>query len=121
MNTLEYNPTTTTGLAAGLDYYKPTMSQLAYEQEPGARVTFTYHNRGNERLADYVDARELQVQFDDIGARGWSAAELAFLDEQRSSAGQRVFSRDYLIILWPKTALMSKKSSGRVTAASAKS
>jgi nicotinate phosphoribosyltransferase len=86
-------------LSAGLDYYKPTMSQLAYEQEPDAEVTFTFHNRGEQRLLDYIDPTMLQTRFDDIRARGWSDRELGFLGDLQDSNDQPVFRADYLQFL----------------------
>lgn len=83
-------------LSAGLDYYKPTMSQLAYEQEPDAEVTFTFHNRGTERLLDYVDTQNLEHRFDDLRRRGWTRQELAYLGSLRISDDQPVFNDDYL-------------------------
>jgi len=41
MSSIEYGPSRedTMLVSRGLDYYKPTMSQLAYEKEPQATVT----------------------------------------------------------------------------------
>src|SRR6266567_9464660 len=86
-------------LSAGLDYYKPTMSQLAYEQEPDAEVTFTFKNRGEQRLADYLDIESLQQRFENIRSAGWNEHELGYLAGIHSSAGERVFTNDYLDFL----------------------
>jgi len=95
-----YGPMVESGrLSAGLDYYKPTMSQLAYEQEPGAEVTFTFHNRGAQRLMDYVDPSDLQHRFDQLQRRGWSQDELDYLGSLRTSDGQPVFKEGYLSYL----------------------
>jgi nicotinate phosphoribosyltransferase len=83
-------------LSAGLDYYKPTMSQLAYEQEPDAEVTFTFKNRGTQRLLDYIDPTDLQQRFADIRTRGWQDKELEYLAGLQSTEGEAVFSADYL-------------------------
>lgn len=83
-------------LSAGLDYYKPTMSQLAYEQEPDAEVTFTFHNRGQQRLLDHVDPNNLAQRFEDIRERGWHPRELAFLGGLRDSNGTPIFRDGYL-------------------------
>jgi len=83
-------------LTAGLDYYKPTMSQLAYNQHPDAEVTFTFKNRGTQRLLDYIDPAALQQRFDDIQARGFSEEELDYLSTLTTSAEEPVFGRDYL-------------------------
>ncbi len=84
------------GISSGLDYYKPTMSQLAYEQEPEAEVTFTFHNRGNQRLLDYVDVNDLQQRFTNLQTSGWNAQEINYLASIRTSDNQRVFSEEYL-------------------------
>lgn len=83
-------------ITAGLDYYKPTMSQLAYEKERDAEVTFTFKNRGEQRLVDYVDLSDLQRRFDHIQETGFSEDELKFLAEQTQANGDPVFSQDYL-------------------------
>ncbi|HUD07575.1 MAG TPA: hypothetical protein VMQ52_00640 [Candidatus Saccharimonadales bacterium] len=59
-----------TELSAGLDYYKPTMSRLAYQQDPNAQVTYTLHNRGSQRIIDYVDPKQLQANFDVLSGQG---------------------------------------------------
>lgn len=85
-----------TYLTAGTDYYKPTMSQLAYEQEPTAEVTFTFHNRGEQRLMDHIDPAVLQARLDAIQERGFNEDELTYIAGLRSSDGQPVFSRAFL-------------------------
>lgn len=86
-------------LTNGLDFYKPTMSQLAYEQEPDTEVTFTFKNRGEQRLADYVTVDALQDRLDALQERGWSELELGHLEGMHTSAGERLFSDDYLAYL----------------------
>lgn len=83
-------------ITAGLDYYKPTMSQLAYEQERDAEVTFTFHNRGEQRLADYIAPEDLQQRFDALQAKGWDISELGYLASRHDNEGKRVFSDEYL-------------------------
>lgn len=83
-------------ITAGLDYYKPTMSQLAHEAEPDAEVTFTFKNRGEQRLADYVSIAELEQRFETIRRTGWNETELGFLAGLHDSRGERVFSDSYL-------------------------
>lgn len=96
-NQVPYGPLVESGqLSAGLDYYKLTMSQLAYELEPDAEVTFTFHNRGEQRLLDYVDPNALQHRLDDIRQHGWQPAELDYLASLKNSAGDRFFSDSYL-------------------------
>ncbi len=83
-------------ITAGLDYYKPTMSQLAHEVEPEAVVTFTFKNRGEQRLADYVDPDHLQERFDTIRDRGFNEAELTYLGGLTNSRGEAVFQPGYI-------------------------
>lgn len=83
-------------ISSGLDYYKPTMSQLALEQEPEAEVTFTFKNRGEQRLMDYVDPAILQARFDQIRQNGFNQDELHYLAGIVNSQGERVFYDSYL-------------------------
>ncbi len=85
-------------LSTGLDYYKPTMSQLLYEQEPDAEVevTFRLHNRGEQRFADYVDPADFQKRLDETLAKGWSEPELAYLAGRTLRNGEAVFSPSYI-------------------------
>lgn len=85
-----------TMLTAGLDYYKPTMSQLQFEKHPDRMVTFTFKNRGEQRIADYVDPADLQAQLDFIRQRGWGEGELEYLASLTSPDGNRVFTDEYL-------------------------
>ena len=85
-----------TYITAGLDYYKPTMSQLAHEVEPDAEVTFTFKNRGDERLADYIDPNDLQARLDTIRERGFNETELTYLAGIVNTTGERVFYDSYL-------------------------
>lgn len=97
---LAYGPLTEQGqLSAGLDYYKPTMSQLAFEQEPGAIATFTFKNRGDQRLLDYIDQENLVQRFNQIRQNGWSKSELDYLGSLRDSDDKAVFTDDYLQFL----------------------
>lgn len=86
-------------VTAGLDYYKQTMSQLAYEMEPDAEVTFTFKNRGEQRILDHVSVESLQARFDYIREVGFQDIEIAHLAQQYNSDGERVFSDNYLIFL----------------------
>lgn len=83
-------------LSAGLDYYKPTMSQLAYEMEPDAEVTFTFKNRGEQRLLDYVDPTALAERFQTIRERGWQDKELDYFGSLKDSDGLPMFDNHYL-------------------------
>ena len=94
---VEFGPLLESGrICSGLDYYKPTMSQLAYECEPATEVTFTFHNRGSQRLADYVDVTKLQQRFDTLRSNGWSQDELDYMSGLKTSDGRQVFREEYL-------------------------
>ena len=79
-----------------LDYYKLTMSNFAFEFEPDTEVTLTFHNRGNQRLMDYVGIGNLQSLFDSIQRRGFSHEELSYIRGLRNSRGNNIFSDAYL-------------------------
>jgi nicotinate phosphoribosyltransferase len=87
---------TDTPLTARLDYYKPTMSQWAYEYYPNAQVTFRFHNRTGVPLANYVGVEYLQEQLDDLQARGFGAQDNNFLRDQRDAQGERMFTERYI-------------------------
>jgi nicotinate phosphoribosyltransferase len=83
-------------LSAGLDYYKPTMSQVALEREPNAEVTFALKNRGEQRLADYVNLDNLRARLDKFRENGWSQDELEYLADLRNSDGAQVFGPEFV-------------------------
>lgn len=85
-----------TRLTAGFDFYKPTMSQLAYELEPDAEVAFTFKNRGDQRLLDYVDPVSLQARFDQLRSTGFQADELEHLAGLTDMSGRHLFTPGYL-------------------------
>lgn len=93
---IQYGPVQGEGtLSSGLDFYKPTMSQVAFEKHKDAEVTFTFKNRGKNRLINYVDPGELQARLDTRQA-GWSADELAYLASLTHQNGEVIFSKEYL-------------------------
>jgi nicotinate phosphoribosyltransferase len=95
MNTHEIVPEA--GLVtAGLDYYKPTMSQFEYKELSGVTATFTFKNRGEQRLEEFVPVDELQDRLNGFQERGWQKSELDFLAEQRDHKGRHVFSASFL-------------------------
>ncbi len=84
-------------LTAGLDYYKPTMSQILYEHEPDTEVTFTFKNRRPEqRLADYTTVMDFQERFDMLRAQGFSTEELDYFRGLTLSNSNPVFGEDYI-------------------------
>lgn len=93
---IQYGPVQGEGtLSSGVDFYKPTMSQVAFEKHKDAEVAFTFKNRGKNRLVDYVDAAELQARLD-TRRQGWSAEELAYLASLTHQDGEAIFSAEYL-------------------------
>ena len=83
-------------ISSSLDYYKATMSQLQHELHPEAEVTFSFYNRGQNRLMDYLDPKQLQERLDYIAQKGWSPEECDFLAGLRSSRGDQLFSGEFL-------------------------
>lgn len=78
MNSLEQGPYLQQ-LSDSLDFYKATMSQIAYEQYPKSSVTFELKNRSKESLLEYVDPNVLQERLNIIAKRGFSEDELNYL------------------------------------------
>ncbi len=103
MNTLETMPSVEFGplqesahITSGIDFYKPTMSQVAFEQEPDAEVTFTFHNRGEQRIADYVDAEQLQAKLDWRREFGFDQSELDYFAGLKLADGRPTFSDAFI-------------------------
>lgn len=97
MISIEYGPTREDQLlSSGLDYYKPTMSQVLYEQQPGVETTFTLKNRSTEILTTYVPPAVLQSRLDTIQERGWQPTELDFFSQQRAATGEPLFNPDFI-------------------------
>lgn len=93
---IEYGPVLGEGtLSSGLDFYKPTMSQVAFEKYKDAEVTFAFKNRGKNRLTEYVGIEELQARLDARQA-GWAPEEIAYLASLTHQNGDTIFSEDYL-------------------------
>lgn len=88
----------TNKLSAYLDYYKPTMSQLEFEKNQDAVVTFELKNRGKEKLLDYVDPQVLSARLERFKG-GWQEDELGFLADQKRGDGTPLFSDAYLAML----------------------
>lgn len=85
-----------TRLSAGLDYYKPTMSQLEYSELSGTEVTFTFKNRGDQRLVDYISPERLKDRLDQLRHNGWTSEEVAYLRGLITSEGKPVFNDEFL-------------------------
>lgn len=80
----------------GLDYYKLTMSQFIYNKEPAAIGTFTFKNRGEQRLADYIDVNGLQAKLQEVKDQGFSQAELNYIASLNTDNGQPLFSNEFI-------------------------
>lgn len=85
-------------LSTGLDFYKPTMSQVAFEKNRDAEVTFTFKNRGKESLAEYVDLEQLQERLD-ARRSGWTEEEVEYLASLTTQDQTPRFSEEFLIYL----------------------
>ena len=94
MNNLEHGPYPLQ-TSDGVDFYKYTMSQLAFEQEPAAVVRFELTHRGKGRLADYVSPTELQNRLNVIREATFSANELQFIG-QLYNADEPLFTDEYI-------------------------
>lgn len=65
------------------DQYKFPMSQLIYEQEPDAEVTFRMHNRKKDmRIAEYIQPEELQEYYDGLRDLCFAPEQTAILERQ---------------------------------------
>lgn len=94
MTTIEHGPYEQ-HISDGLDFYKATMSQLAYEKNSEVGVTFQLKNRSHESLFAYVEPEVLQARLDVIAARGFSHEELTYLSTL-SNNDNPLFSAEYL-------------------------
>ena len=83
-------------ISDGIDFYKASMSQVAYNLHPETSVTFALKNRNNtEPLLEYIDPQTLQARLDTIASRGFSGQEVAYLASVMGSDGP-LFSAEYL-------------------------
>src|SRR5664279_2897658 len=83
-------------LSRDLDFYKLTMSQLAFEKLRGTEATFTFKNRGKERLSAYVVPGQLRERFDAIREQGWQPEEIAYNASLMAQDGTARFTPEYL-------------------------
>ncbi len=82
-------------LSKGLDFYKPTMSQLEYTHHPNAEVTFTLKNRSENLLSEYVNPEQLRERLDQH-ANGWQPDEIEYLAGLTNQDGGPRFGEAYL-------------------------
>ena len=84
-------------LSDGIDTYKLTMGQLAFEKHPDAQVTFTLKNRNPEfPLIDYIDIPQLQERLDQIRAQGFTQEEIDYYAGMKTTDGKDKFTSQYL-------------------------
>ncbi len=84
-------------LSRGLDFYKLTMGDMAYEKHPDAEVTFTLKNRNSEQpLSEYVSPETLQARLDAIRERGFTPEEIAYYAGLEAQDGEARFTVEYL-------------------------
>ncbi|MDB5187313.1 MAG: nicotinate phosphoribosyltransferase, nicotinate phosphoribosyltransferase [Candidatus Saccharibacteria bacterium] len=84
-------------LSRGLDFYKLTMGDMAYEKHPDAEVTFTLKNRrGEQPLSEFVTKAALQERLDAIRERGFSPEEIAYYAGLQAQDGGGRFTPAYL-------------------------
>ena len=82
-------------LSQGLDFYKPTMSQLEFAKYPDAEVTFTLKNRSADLLSTYVSPGQLKERLADLQT-GWQPDEIAYLAGLTAQDGSARFCPEYL-------------------------
>lgn len=88
---------TDANLSRGLDFYKLTMGDMAYEKHPDAEVTFTLKNRRPEQpLSEFVTETALQERLDAIRERGFSPEEIAYYAGLQAQNGDARFTPEYL-------------------------
>lgn len=84
-------------LSRGLDFYKLTMGNVAYEKHPDAEVTFTLKNRRHEQpLSEFVSVSALQERLDAIREQGFQPEEIAYYAGLQAQNGEARFTPDYL-------------------------
>lgn len=84
-------------LSRGLDFYKLTMGDMAYEKHPDAEVTFTLKNRrGEQPLSKFVTKDALLGRLDAIRERGFSPEEIAYYAGLQAQDSEARFTPAYL-------------------------
>ncbi len=82
-------------LSAGLDFYKPTMSQVEFHNHPNEQVEFTFKNRGKEKLTEYVDTEVLQARLNAYKT-GFDSEEIEYLGTLLGKEDKPLFDPEYL-------------------------
>jgi nicotinate phosphoribosyltransferase len=84
-------------LSRGLDFYKLTMGNVAYEKHPEADVTFTLKNRRLEQpLSEFVTPSGLKERLDAIRNQGFQPEEIAYFAGLQAQNGEARFTPAYL-------------------------
>lgn len=84
-------------LSRGLDFYKLTMGNVAFENHPDTEVTFTLKNRRREQpLTEFVSAPALQERLDTIRKQGFQPDEIAYYAGLQAQNGEARFTPEYL-------------------------
>lgn len=85
-------------LSQGLDYYKATMGQVEYNENPDTVVTFELKNRSPHQLSEFVTPEALQQRLAALHY-GWTPEEVAYLASLQNQDGTAQFSQEYLDFL----------------------
>ena len=84
-------------LSRGLDFYKLTMGNVAYEKHPDAEVTFTLKNRRSDQpLTEYVSPVALKDRLNILRKQGFQPEEIAYFAGLQAQDGTARFTADYL-------------------------
>ena len=82
-------------LSDGIDFYKPTMSQIEFLNHPNEQVVFTFKNRGKEKLVRNVDTETLQNRLDEY-QKGFGEDEIEYLGTRLGQGDKPLFDPEYL-------------------------
>ncbi len=82
-------------LSDGIDFYKPTMSQIEFLNHPNEQVVFTFKNRGKEKLVQNVDTETLQNRLDEY-QKGFGEDEIEYLGTRLGQGDKPLFDPEYL-------------------------
>lgn len=86
---------------AGLDFYKLTMSQLAYQRFDDTRVRFVLKNRGTNNLLDVIKLGELQELLEQYRTSVYRAPWSSYLEGIKgASTFSPLFERNFLRDVW---------------------
>lgn len=106
-------------LSRGLDFYKLTMGNVAYEKHPDADVTFTLKNRRREQpLSEFVNTDALKKRLDAIRDQGFQSEEIAYYAGLQAQNGEARFTPSYLdhlaTLILPDVAIENDDMNGEI-------